>query len=92
MLENQTETSALHEITHLHASTLMLITQFSNGHHCPKLAHMIVNQLNRLITESELEQLPTGQQMYRQLLSHWQQVTHTLLEQRQQNPKHTQLH
>lgn len=92
MFENTSEISALHELTHLHASTLMLITQFSSGHRCPKLAHMIVNQLHRLITETELEQMPAGRQMYKQLLKHWQQVTRSLLEERQVEREQARYH
>lgn len=92
MIENTYETTGLQELTQLHASTLMLITQFSSGHRCPKLAHMIVNQLHRLITETELEQMPAGRQTYKQLLKHWQQVTRSLLEERQTESRQVRYH
>lgn len=92
MFENTLETSTTHELIQLHANTLMLMTQFSNGHHCPKLAHMIVNQLHRLVTETEMEQALEGRQIYLQLLKHWQHVTRSLIEARDNSRKAAVLH
>ncbi|WAR45651.1 hypothetical protein [Methylomonas rapida] len=68
------------DITQLHAATCLLMTRFINGHHCPKLAHVIVHQLQRLLTHPALEHVPASQEMYRQLLEHWQSVAMALLE------------
>lgn len=66
------------ELNQLHASTCMSMTQFINGHHCPKLAYVIIQQLNRLLVHPDVEQ--TGsREMYQQLLEHWQQITVELL-------------
>jgi len=64
----------------LHAATCVLMTRFINGHHCPKLAHIIVQQLQRLLTHPALEHVPTSREMYLQLLEHWQNVSTLLLE------------
>jgi hypothetical protein len=69
-----------HELTHLHATTCLLMTRFINGHHCPKLAHLIVQKLEHLLSHPELEKVSTSRNMYQQLLEHWQNVTSLLQE------------
>jgi hypothetical protein len=70
------------ELARLHAATCLSMTQFINGHQCPKLAHMIVRQLNLLLTHPELEPVSNTRDMYLQLLEHWQKIAAQLLEQR----------
>lgn len=70
------------ELALLHAATCLSMTQFINGHQCPKLAHMIVHQLNQLLAHPELDAAPKSREMYLQLLEHWQKTVAQLLEQR----------
>lgn len=69
------------ELIRLHSATCLSMTQFINGHHCPKLAHLIVHQLSLLVTHPELEYVSASREMYQKLLEHWQKVTAFLLEQ-----------
>lgn len=92
MLEHKTAVPMHNELTHLHAATCLLMTQFINGRHCPKLAHLIVHQLGHLLAHPELEQFPDSRKMYQQLLEHWQKVTSLLLEQRAAKQQPTQYH
>lgn len=71
------------ELTHLHAMTCLLMTQFINGRHCPKLAHRIVSQLALLLSHPQLEHTAASRDMYLQLHDHWQRVTGLLLERRE---------
>lgn len=82
MHTSESSLAAQQEVAQLHAATCLLMTRFINGHHCPKLAHDIVQQLQRLLTHPSLEQVPVSLDMYRQLLEHWQGVSRTLLEQK----------
>ena len=87
---NEASTSAndaQQALSHLHANTCLLMTRFINGHHCPKLAQMIVSQLGHLLTHPQLEQLPDSRNVYQQLLEHWQSVTRQLLEHKTQRHK-----
>ena len=43
------------EISQLHATTCLSMTQFINGRHCPKLANSIVHQLSLLLAHPDLE-------------------------------------
>lgn len=70
------------ELTQLHATTCVFMTRFINGHHCPKLSHLIVQNLGHLLAHPALQRIPTSREMYQQLLEHWQNMTHYLLEQR----------
>jgi len=70
------------ELARLHAATCVSMTQFIQGHQCPKLARMIVRQLNLLLTHPELEPASKTRDMYRQLLEHWQKITAQLFEER----------
>lgn len=81
-----------HELTQLHATACLLMTRFINGHHCPKLAHLIIQQLGHLLAHPELEKIPASRAMYQQLLEHWQNVTGLLLEQKSARHLHTQYH
>jgi len=58
----------------------------------PKLAHLIVQQLNSLLTHPKLEQFPDSRNMYQQLLEHWQKVTALLLEQQAVGQRQSQYH
>ena len=71
-----------HDMTQLHAATCLLMTRFINGHHCPKLAHVIVQQLQGLLAQPAIQKMPDSRKMYLQLLEHWQEVSRTLREQK----------
>ncbi|MGY6277076.1 hypothetical protein [Methylomonas sp. MgM2] len=73
---------AKHEINQLHAATCMMMTRFISGHHCPKLANVIVQQLKQLIAHPATQALPDSRDMYSQLLAHWQEVSIDLSNQR----------
>ncbi|MBL1264868.1 hypothetical protein [Candidatus Methylomicrobium oryzae] len=79
MLESQSVEKG--ELARLHAATCLSMTRFINGHQCPKLAHMIVHQLNQLLTHPELEPVSNARDMYLQMLEHWQKIAAQLLEQ-----------
>lgn len=83
---SNTELSEPTELSHLHAATCMLMNQFINGRHCPKLARLIVQQLGCLLNHPELEQFPANRNLYQQLIEHWQKVGLLLLEQRSKSP------
>lgn len=68
------------DMNQLHAATCLMMTRFINGHHCPKLAHVIVHQLQQLLAHPQ--QTPDSRGMYLQLLEHWQGVSSLLLEQK----------
>lgn len=85
MLEDQS-TAARIELTQLHATTCLSMTQFINGRHCPKLAHSIVHQLGLLLAHPELAPVSDSRELYRQLLEHWQKVAAQLREQREPRP------
>lgn len=80
------------ELTQLHAATCVLMTRFINGRHCPKLAHLIVQQLAGLLSHPGLAEIPASRTMYRQLMEHWQQVASQLPEQRADRQQHTRYH
>jgi len=61
----------------------LLMTRFINGHHYPKLAHIIVHQLQQLLAHPSAQQMPDSRGMYLQLLEHWQNVSNSLLEQKE---------
>lgn len=67
------------EKAQLHATTCGLMTRFINGHHCPKLAQLIVEQLGLLLAYPGL--IASSRTMYQQLKEHWQGVIELLLEQ-----------
>ncbi|WP_150049678.1 MULTISPECIES: hypothetical protein [Methylomonas] len=66
------------EISQLHAATCLMMTRFISGNHCPKLAHVIVHQLQQLLAHPVTQQLPDSLTMYNQLLQHWQHVSSAL--------------
>lgn len=78
----------IQQLQNLHVSTCMLMTRFINGHHCPKLSHSIVHKLRQLISFSQAIEMRTNQEMYLELLEHWQKVTQQLLEQRENRKIH----
>jgi hypothetical protein len=67
------------ETTQLHASICAMMNCFINGHHCPKLAQMIIQQLGHLLAQPEL--VPSSLAIYQQLQEHWQNIRGLLLEQ-----------
>ena len=69
------------ELRQLHAATCALMTRFINGHHCPKLAQLIVQHLDRLLAHPHL--ISGSRTMYRQLEEHWRSVANLLTEQQQ---------
>lgn len=69
-----------HDMSQLHAATCLMMTRFINGHHCPKLAHVIVHQLQKLLSHPDTQQTPSSRDMYQQLLEHWQNVSSALSE------------
>lgn len=77
------QTQQIQQLQDLHVSTCMLMTRFINGHHCPKLSHSIVHKLGQLICFSRAIEMRTNQEMYLELLDHWQKVTSQLLEQKE---------
>jgi len=74
----ETTNIANHEINQLHAATCMMMTRFINGHHCPKLANVIVQQLKQLLAHPATQGLSDSREMYSQLLLHWQEVSSSL--------------
>jgi hypothetical protein len=80
-MPEQQSTPARIEISQLHATTCLSMTQFINGRHCPKLAHSIVHQLGLLLAHPDLAPVSASRELYQQLLEHWQKVTAHLLEQ-----------
>ncbi|MGJ0429162.1 hypothetical protein [Methylobacter sp.] len=78
-MPEQLSTPAPTEISQLHATTCLSMTQFINGRHCPKLAHSIVHQLGLLLAHPDLA--AASRELYQQLLEHWQKVAAHLLEQ-----------
>lgn len=62
------------QISQLHAATCLLMTRFISGHHCPKLAKTIVQQLEQLLAHPDTQQLADSRDMYSQLLQHWHDV------------------
>jgi len=92
MLDKRINVPMQPELSQLHATTCLLMTQFINGRHCPKLAHLIVQQLSSLLTHPELEQFPDSRNMYQQLLEHWQKITVLLLEQQAVGQRQSQYH
>jgi len=67
-----------HDISQLHAATCIMMTRFISGHHCPKLANVIVQQLKQLLAHPATQGLPDSREMYSQLLLHWQEVSSSL--------------
>jgi len=80
------------ELIRLHAATCFSMTQFINGHHCPKLGHLIVRQLSLLVAHPDLEDASASRDMYLQLLEHWQKVTSHLLEQQVMRTQSAKFH
>lgn len=78
--DNSISLSSSRDVAQIHAATCLLMTQFINGHHNPKLSHLIVQQLGHLLSHPELEHSASSRDMYLQLLEHWQAVTNLLLE------------
>lgn len=71
------------DLTQLHAGACMMMTRFVIGPHCPKLAHVIVHQLQKLLAHPITQESPDSRAMYSQLLEHWQNVSNALLAQKQ---------
>lgn len=82
MLSVSADSNGKQDMTQLHAATCLMMTRFINGHHCPKLAHVIVQQLQKLLSHPITQETPDSRDMYLQLLEHWQNVSSSLLEQK----------
>lgn len=78
------------ELTQLHATTCALMTRFINGHHCPKLAQLIVQHLHHLLAHPHL--ISSSRTMYRQLEEHWRSVASSLTEQQGKPNNSEKLH
>jgi hypothetical protein len=52
------------ESAQMHVSTCALRTQFIIGRHCPKLAHLIVQQLAGLLSHPGLLEIPSRRNRY----------------------------
>jgi hypothetical protein len=63
------------------------MTQFINGHYCPKLAYVIIQQLNRLLKHPDLDQASGSHEMYQQLLGQWQQINMELLQRKSEQKR-----
>lgn len=72
------------DVSHLHATTCLAITQFTQGRHCPCLANRIVLLLQYLATHPDLPLTSTSKDLYLNLLDHWQQVNRELKERNKQ--------
>jgi hypothetical protein len=89
MLSADAHTTGKQDMTQLHAATCLMMIHFINGRHCPKLAHVIVQQLQKLLSHPVTQEIPGSRDMYLQLLEHWQTVLSWLLEQKQASrPSH----
>lgn len=84
MSEAETAAESQAELSRLHATACLLMTQFINGRHCPKLSQQIVSQLGHLLSHPQLTTRPESRELYQQLLTHWQGVTQQLIAHRQQ--------
>jgi hypothetical protein len=80
MLSPEIHATGKQNMTQLHAVTCRMMVCFINGHHYPKLAKMIVQQLQTLILYPVVDDTFSKRDMYLQLLEHWQSVTNSLLE------------
>lgn len=85
-LEMQQE--QLRQLQTLHSRTCALMTKFIEGYQCPKLAHLIVSQLGQLISYAQSLRITTNQEMYAQLLEHWQTTINQLLLEQQTRTFH----
>lgn len=88
MSQLETQQEQLRQLQILHVKTCALMTKFIDGYQCPKLAHLIINQLGQLISYSQSLHITTNQEMYMQLLEHWQMTTNQLLLEKQQKTYH----
>jgi len=79
MSQLEIQQEQLRQLQTLHARTCALMTKFIDGYQCPKLSHLIVNQLGQLISYAQSLRITTNQEMYMQLLEHWQMTTNQLL-------------
>lgn len=84
MDEAETAAGSQAELTRLHATACLLMTQFINGRHCPKLSQQIVSQLGHLLSHPQLKTRPESRELYQQLLTHWLGVTQQLIDHKQQ--------
>ncbi len=79
--------AAKDELIDLQASAGVLMTRFIELEGCPKLAHLIVHQLQKVLVHPQLRGLPETQNIYRRLLAHWQTVSSEFHGQRDAYPK-----
>ena len=88
MSQLEIQQEQLRQLQTLHARTCALMTKFIEGYQCPKLAHLIVSQLGQLISYAQSLRITTNQEMYTQLLEHWQTTTNQLLLEQQTRTFH----
>jgi hypothetical protein len=69
------------DLTQLRAATSLMMTHFINGHHYPRLVHMIMQRLQQLLAHPSTEQITGSREIYVQLLEHWQTIYNNLLTQ-----------
>jgi hypothetical protein len=67
--------AAKDELVGLQASAEVLMTRFIELGGCPKLAHLIVHQLQKILAHPQLQSLTETQNIYRRLIMHWQIVS-----------------
>lgn len=72
------------DVSHLHATTCLAITQFMQGRRCPCLANRIVLLLQYLAPHPDLPLTSTSKDLYLNLLDYWQQVNKELKQRSQQ--------
>ncbi|WP_305906734.1 hypothetical protein Q9L42_019410 [Methylomarinum sp. Ch1-1] len=82
MNSNRINTMDKQDMSQLHAATCLLMTRFINGYHCPKLSHVIVQQLQKLLAHPVTQRNVESREMYSRLLEHWQNVSISLIEQK----------
>ncbi len=87
MKTTEVDPMGVQDMSQLHAATCLLMTRFINGYQCPKLAHVIVQQLQKLLAHPETRDNDDSRQMYLQLLEHWQNVSSSLVK---RNPSERQ--
>ncbi|GAB6140648.1 hypothetical protein JCM14076_13770 [Methylosoma difficile] len=91
-MQQQSPASGQDGLALLHAATCLAMTDFINGHHCPTLAHRIVQQLHLLISHPELAETASSRDTYLLLLDHWQKITAQLLDQQKARVRTAKFH
>lgn len=63
--------AAKDELVGLQVSAEVLMTRFIELGSCPKLAHLIVHQLQKILVHPQLQGLTETLNIYRRLIMHW---------------------